>query len=683
MADDKETVKYDFDPENFSSSVNFPASGTDIGKYENLQRIGQGGQAAVFKAYDPELERFVAVKVLTRGIRAPEDLKGRFEREIKIQARLKLPGTIPIFGCGEDKGWLYYAMEYVEGVTLDTYFSDNDLSVDEQVDILLRLTKIIAGIHKAGLRHRDIKPSNVMITNDGEVKLLDFGLVTSLDKNPGIYTTRVGEFGGTPAYMSPERSRDVMVFEEEKEKMADKDYDAAASDVYSLGVLFYELLTGRLPYTIMRETKITDLMQTIQTEAPTSPRKFNPKIPAQLEKIVMRMLDKNPKNRPDAYDCVILLEKVAHKGSALNKVLAVIAGLLIAACVGLVFVFVTRPANISGEPVKSYQELAEILADGIPKEKVPVTLGAFTYWDSDCKSVYSAFLHRRMSEELVKTGKFKIVDTGKMTPGQLIKLADAENKLADTKNKKTSKITNVDAIVRGKFHLKYPNVTIVADMFWPETGDVKTASAVIPVEKLGIEMSESMKNDPKQVASIIVPQNLKSGKRNYDQIKEESKIIPHDFEIAIFPANGRREFQEGETVSFNVVSNRNCHIAVFAHQPDGSTVLLFPNSESRDTFIPANKKVSVPGAAKSGFELEAQAPFGTDVIQVVACTKANNLYEEIRKTSKEHGVGYEVTTRGFIAKAVKKAINDDKSSGRTPEWSEANVAVSTYPKVNN
>ncbi len=265
----------------------FPANNTSLGKYSKLIAIGEGGVAKIFKAYDSELERYVALKVLKRGISAPEHIKKRFLTEIQAQARLNIPGTIRLFDCGEDQGWLYYAMELIEGTTLKECITQKKLSLNEQIDIIIKLCKIISQIHKNHLCHRDIKPSNVMIDAHNEIRLLDFGLVKILNQNDKN-NTRAGEIAGSPAYMSPEMTYGL----ENNSKT-----NISSTDVYSLGMLTYEFLTfGKFPYDVVTIPQ-EEIFNCIRTKPPTPIRKHLPNISEKLNKTIMKTLDKDAEQR--------------------------------------------------------------------------------------------------------------------------------------------------------------------------------------------------------------------------------------------------------------------------------------------------------------------------------------------------------------------------------------------------
>ena len=264
----------------------YPKVGCDLGKYSDLQPIGEGGLAKVYKAYDKELNRFVALKVLKRGAFAPNAIKGRFKKEIQAQANLSVSGTVSIFDAGECKGWFFYAMELIEGNTLKYYIGNDIISTQEKIQIILKLAKLLQIIHNKKLIHRDIKPSNVMLDNQGDIKLLDFGLVKILsnDLDEGLQT-KVGEVAGSPAYMSPEMTYGLM-----------QSGDAYSADIYSLGVLSYELLTGNFPYDIA-ELSSTKIFKIIRDAEPDSLRKHKANIPKKLDSIILRTLNKNSNDR--------------------------------------------------------------------------------------------------------------------------------------------------------------------------------------------------------------------------------------------------------------------------------------------------------------------------------------------------------------------------------------------------
>ena len=204
-------------------------------RFEIVRELGHGGMASVFLASDLVLHREVAIKVPRRSVLERPELAGRFQQEARSLARVKHPHLAAIYDTGESNGLPYVVMEFVSGVTLAEYLKDHSLSVTESVEIVRDVALALQAAHAAGIVRRDLKPENVMLTVDRQPKVIDFGLAKNTDPG-GPRPTRVGTVMGTPHYMPLEQLR------------GEVDAIGPASDVYSLGVVLYRLLAGRLPY---------------------------------------------------------------------------------------------------------------------------------------------------------------------------------------------------------------------------------------------------------------------------------------------------------------------------------------------------------------------------------------------------------------------------------------------------
>ncbi len=206
--------------------------GKVIHQYKILEKIGSGGMGTVYKAQDMKLDRFVALKFLAPHLSQADEEKKRFIHEAKAISALEHPNICSIFEINEtDDGQMFIAMAYYEGVSLKDKIKNGPLPVDEAADIAIQITKGLAKAHSKGIIHRDIKPANILITKDSEVKIVDFGLAKLAGKS---MLTKEGTTLGTIAYMSPEQTRGTEV-----------DY---RTDIWALGVVIYEMLTGIQPF---------------------------------------------------------------------------------------------------------------------------------------------------------------------------------------------------------------------------------------------------------------------------------------------------------------------------------------------------------------------------------------------------------------------------------------------------
>jgi formylglycine-generating enzyme required for sulfatase activity/tRNA A-37 threonylcarbamoyl transferase component Bud32 len=256
----------------------------DNGRYEILKEIARGGMGAVYKARQRDLNRIVALKVMLSGALASEDEKKRFLREAEASAKLKHPNIVPVYDIGEVEGNLYFTMDFVEGAPLSEKKKEFDRA--RLLDVMIKVTDAVAYAHMRGIIHRDLKPANVMMDVSGEPKIMDFGLAKEMSAesasgDPDV-RTREGSIMGTPHYMPPEQAEGLV-----------SEIDVR-SDVYALGVILYELWTGRLPFNAKR---VSDLMRLVLETEPPSPRSIDSTVPWELEAIALKAMEKTKAKR--------------------------------------------------------------------------------------------------------------------------------------------------------------------------------------------------------------------------------------------------------------------------------------------------------------------------------------------------------------------------------------------------
>jgi eukaryotic-like serine/threonine-protein kinase len=247
-------------------------------RYRVEARIGQGGMAEVYRGFDPVLSRTVAIKVLLPQFARDAGFVARFRREAQAAARLNQPNIVGVFDTGADGDRQYIVMEFVEGRTLAEFLAGGrTLTPMQAVDLTQKVASALASAHAQGIVHRDIKPGNIMVTRDGTVKVMDFGIARM---QTDITAPQTSSVIGTPAYLSPEQAQGQAV--------------DARSDLYSLGCVLYELLAGRPPFT--GDTPVAIAYKQVN-EMPVPPSAHNPDVPPRLDAVVMKCLAKNPANR--------------------------------------------------------------------------------------------------------------------------------------------------------------------------------------------------------------------------------------------------------------------------------------------------------------------------------------------------------------------------------------------------
>ncbi|MBQ3511093.1 MAG: Stk1 family PASTA domain-containing Ser/Thr kinase [Bacilli bacterium] len=247
-------------------------------RYEIIRSIGEGGMANVYLGYDTILDRNVAIKILRGDLSNDEKFVRRFQREALSASSLAHPNIVEMYDVGEDDGLYYIVMEYVDGKTLKQMLKKRgNLTLSEAIDIMLQLTDGMAHAHDSYIVHRDLKPQNVMIKDDGQIKITDFGIAMALNSTQ---LTQTNSVMGSVHYLPPEQ--------------ASGKGSTIKSDIYSIGIIFYELLSGSLPF---RGDNAVEIALKHMRDPLPSLRDENPAIPQSIENIIMRATAKNPKNR--------------------------------------------------------------------------------------------------------------------------------------------------------------------------------------------------------------------------------------------------------------------------------------------------------------------------------------------------------------------------------------------------
>jgi eukaryotic-like serine/threonine-protein kinase len=255
-----------------------------FGEYHLLEELGRGAMGVVYKAWQPSLQRFVALKMILRGEHASVADLARFRGEARSAGGLSHPNIVPVYEVGESEGQAYFSMQYVEGTTLAARLGRGPLPARDAARYVAAIARAVHHAHQHGILHRDLKPSNVLIDNHDQPLVTDFGLAkrvsTSGQTAGGL--TGTGAIVGTPSYMPPEQAA------------GRQGTPQAASDIYSLGAILYELLTGRPPF---QAASAVDVLLMVRSEEAVRPRLLNRGIDPDLEMICLRCLEKRPEHR--------------------------------------------------------------------------------------------------------------------------------------------------------------------------------------------------------------------------------------------------------------------------------------------------------------------------------------------------------------------------------------------------
>lgn len=268
-----------------------------MGRYGLIDKLGEGSMGVVYRAYDELLGRYVALKTMASDMTENTELRTRFYQEAQLAAKLNHPYIITVYDLGEIEGQIYIAMELLEGKDLKTFIKDGTpLPLEQKLDWMIQLAEAFAFAHEEGIVHRDIKPGNIHIRQNHELVVMDFGIARA----PASEITRAGVIIGTPEYISPEQIMAIPV-----------DHRA---DIFSLGLVFYEMLTANHPF---RNSSLPATIHKVLNEKPAAPHELNSRIPKKVGNLVMKMLEKDPKQRHQS--CRLLLQDLLSCRDELSR----------------------------------------------------------------------------------------------------------------------------------------------------------------------------------------------------------------------------------------------------------------------------------------------------------------------------------------------------------------------------
>src|SRR5262245_42674464 len=348
----------------------------ELGDYELLEVVGRGGQGVVYRARQKSLDRAVALKVIGLGHWATEAHLKRFRREAEAAARLDHPGMVPIYEVGERDGSCYFSMQFIEGGQLDEVVKREPMPIRLGTELIAKVARTVHYAHEHGILHRDVKPENILLDQRGEPHLTDFGLARLLETESTV--TRTLEVLGTPSYMAPEQAA------------GNNARLTSATDVYGLGAVLYQLLTGHAPFA--GGTTYETIKLLLDSE-PRPPRQLNPKINRELSTICLKCLEKDPQRRYSS--AVGLAEDLEHwlkhepirakpsgfftrgrKWVRRNPSTAALVALLVALAVGLSVMVWNRklavviPKSVAILPFENFSDDADnaYFAEGIEQE---------------------------------------------------------------------------------------------------------------------------------------------------------------------------------------------------------------------------------------------------------------------------------------------------------------------------
>ncbi|MBM3887638.1 MAG: DUF4384 domain-containing protein [Verrucomicrobia bacterium] len=618
--------------------------------------------------------------------------------------------------------------------------SRGKLPVRECVQIGLALAEALERLHQHGFIHRDIKPANIIFV-DGKLKLADVGLVAEAQKGSSyvgtmgflppespsgpacdiyglgklLYVLSTGkhpaEFPALPTNLETMTDKELFLqLNRLIVKACQHDPQRRHRNATELrGELAALLVAGVLPPKPRRpiSTEVWIMTAAIAllltgvclwlTEKPPDQTATPAEPPAARQEIKVPVLVESPSTEPTEPSArlkktIQIAQAPPPATGVTDRGMRVVEKPAPPAAVepGVK----STPAAVTAPPAarptdsNAYRELAEQLAGDLKEVPVSVGVGNFVYQDTTFMSPFSSLVREELERVLAQTGKFKVVTRDRLADLQKEgKFLDSSVMEPDASTAKV-KFDGIQGIVRGRFYYNPPDLTVFAELAWLEGGTVRKAKVVLPAQTAGAPILPPGVATAKPADELFVPQNIEQSRVNLKDVEQKTGALwnRQDFLLQLSVREGKRCFADGETISYRVFSDTDCHVAVLNHQVDGSTVVLFPNRFCRDTHVSGGASVDIPGAVKSGFEIVIGKPYGTEMVQVIACTQASALHRKLRDhdyaAETAANTGYRSLTRGMFVQGVAESLAAPADPAATaPRWAETHIMVSSYPKL--
>ncbi len=328
---------------------------------------------------------------------------------------------------------------------------------------------------------------------------------------------------------------------------------------------------------------------------------------------------------------------------------------------------------------QSYDYLARTLAEEVEGEApVRIGMGNFVYAQTRQQSPFSTLLRMELENALSKTDAFEIITYDRLD--EIEELAEFQQlSLVDTGGISPElTIAGVDGIVRGRYFYKHPYVTVFAELVWLDTGRVSKARVEISVDHIAAELFPGPDGEV-GIAPVagIVPYAANASEANLIEVEQRMATVPDDFSVTLAVAQGKADFAAGERIDLRVKISADAYVAVLFHQVDGTSLLLYPNALQPDSFVRAGQTLQLPGSRREEYVLQAGPPYGTDVIQVIACTQRSSLFQLLEWVLSDNpATPYPLINRALVAEALANALEHGSGSA---EWGSAAITLSTYP----